>query len=148
MSTATQEQIVKSHARSKVADAISQVESTTDNTLKITTSILFDNFPCVTNYGFYGTDEYDVYAIRVTITTEVNCGSEYTEPGVSHYYRINYKTVLRTGAIGSLTKKEITHRTTLSNMIGAVAVTQLEQSNVKQLMNQAKNMTAMMEAYK
>ncbi len=69
-------------------------------------------------------------------------------PGVSHYYRINYRAVLRTGAIGSVTKKEPTHRTTLSNMIGAVAVTQLEQSNVKQLMGQARNMLSMMEAYK
>lgn len=148
MSTATQEQIVKSHARAKVADAINEVTSTTDNKLTITTSILFDNFPCVTNYGYYGTDQFDVYAIRALIVTEVNCGSEYTEPGVSHYYRINYKTVLRNGAMGSVTKKELTHRTTLSNMIGAVAVTQLEQSNVKQLINQARNMTAMMEAYK
>lgn len=148
MSTATQEQIVKSHARAKVADAINEVTSTTDNKLTITTSILFDNFPCVTNYGYYGTDEYDVYAIRALIVTEVNCGSEYTEAGVSHYYRINYKAVLRNGAMGSMTKKELTHRTTISNMIGAVAVTQLEQSNVKQLINQARNMTAMMEAYK
>jgi hypothetical protein len=148
MNTATQEQIVKSHARAKVADAISEVASTTDNKLTITTSILFNDFPCVTNYGFYGTDNYDVYAIRVTINTEVNCGSEYTEPGVSHYYRINYKTILRNGAIGSLTKKEITHRTTLSNMIGEVSVTQLEQSNVKQLMGHAKNMLNIMEAYK
>jgi hypothetical protein len=148
MTTAIQEQIVKSHARAKVADAISEVTSTTDNKLTITTSILFNNFPCVTNYGYYGTDEYDVYAIRITINTEVNCGSEYTEPGVSHYYRINYKAVLRNGAIGSVTKKEGTHRTTLSNMIGAVAVTQLEQSNVKQLMGHARNMLSMMEAYK
>jgi hypothetical protein len=148
MSTATQEQIVKLHAKAKVADAINEVTSTTDNKLTITTSILFDNFPCVTNYGYYGTDQFDVYAIRALIVTEVNCGSEYTEPGVSHYYRINYKTVLRNGAMGSVTKKELTHRTTLSNMIGAVAVTQLEQSNVKQLINQARNMTAMMEAYK
>jgi len=148
MSTSTQELIVKSHARAKVADAINEVTSTTDNKLTITTSILFDNFPCVTNYGYYGTDQFDVYAIRALIVTEVNCGSEYTEPGVSHYYRINYKTVLRNGAMGSVTKKELTHRTTLSNMIGAVAVTQLEQSNVKQLINQARNMTAMMEAYK
>ena len=148
MSTATQEQIVKLHARAKVEDAINEVTSTTDNKLTITTSILFDNFPCVTNYGYYGTDQFDVYAIRALIVTEVNCGSEYTEPGVSHYYRINYKTVLRNGAMGSVTKKELTHRTTLSNMIGAVAVTQLEQSNVKQLINQARNMTAMMEAYK
>jgi len=148
MSTSTQELIVKSHARAKVADAINEVTSTTDNKLTITTSILFDNFPCVTNYGYYGTDQFNVYAIRALIVTEVNCGSEYTEPGVSHYYRINYKTVLRNGAMGSVTKKELTHRTTLSNMIGAVAVTQLEQSNVKQLINQARNMTAMMEAYK
>jgi hypothetical protein len=148
MTTATQEQIVKSHARAKVADAIEEVTSTTDNKLTITTSVLFNDFPCVTNYGYYGTDQYDVYAIRITISTEVNCGSEYTEPGVSHYYRINYRTVLRTGAIGSVTKKELTHRTTLSNMIGAVAVTQLEQSNVKQLMGHARNMLSMMEAYK
>jgi len=63
MTTATQEQIVKSHARAKVADAISEVTSTTDNKLTITTSILFNDFPCVTNYGYYGTDQYDVYAI-------------------------------------------------------------------------------------
>lgn len=148
MSTATQEQIIKSHARAKVADAINEVTSTTDNKLTITTSILFDNFPCVTNYGYYGHDQFDVYAIRVLIITEVNSGSDYTEPGVSHYYRINYKTILRNGAMGSVTKKELTHRTTLSNMIGAVAVTQLEQSNVKQLISQARNMAAMMEAYK
>jgi hypothetical protein len=47
-----------------------------------------------------------------------------------------------------MNKKEPTHRTTLSNMIGAVAVTQLEQSNVKQLMRHARNMLSMMEAYK
>jgi hypothetical protein len=146
--TTALETSVKMHARTKVADAISEVTSTTDNKLTITTSILFNDFPCVTNYGYYGTDEYDVYAIRLTISTEVNCGSEYTEPGVSHYYRINYKAVLRNGAIGSMTKKELTHRTTLSNMIGAVAVTQLEQSNVKQLMGHARNMLSMMEAYK
>ena len=146
--TTALETSVKMHARTKVADAISEVTSTTDNKLTITTSILFNDFPCVTNYGYYGTDEYDVYAIRLTISTEINCGSEYTEPGVSHYYRINYKAVLRNGAIGSVTKKELTHRTTLSNMIGAVAVTQLEQSNVKQLMGHARNMLSMMEAYK
>ena len=140
--------IVKLHAREKLVNAIGETTSTTDNKLTITTSILFNDFPCVTNYGYYGTDQYDVYAIRITISTEVNCGSEYTEPGVSHYYRINYKAVLRTGAIGSVTKKELTHRTTLSNMIGAVAVTQLEQSNVKQLMGHARNMLSMMEAYK
>jgi len=86
--------------------------------------------------------------MRIAIITEVNCGSEYTEPGITHYYRINYRTILRNGAIGSMTKKEVTHRTTLSNMIGAVAVTQLEQSNVKQLMRHARNMLGMMEAYK
>jgi hypothetical protein len=146
--TATQELIVKAHARAKVADAISEVTSTTDNKLTITTSISFNDFPCVTNYGYYGTDQYDVYAIRIAIDTEVNCGSEYTEPGISHFYRIIYRAVLRNGAIGSMNKKEHTHRTTLSNMIGAVAVTQLEQSNVKQLMRHARNMLSMMEAYK
>lgn len=146
--TTALETSVKMHARSKVADAISEVTSTTDNKLTITTSISFENFPCVTNYGYYGNDEYDVYAIRIAIDTEVNCGSEYTEPGISHRYRIIYRAVLRNGAIGSMNKKEITHRTTLSNMIGAVAVTQLEQSNVKQLMRHARNMLGMMEAYK
>jgi hypothetical protein len=140
--------IVKLHAREKLVNAIGETTSTTDNKLTITTSIAFDDFPCVTNYGYYGTDQKDVYVMRIAIITEVNCGSEYTEPGITHYYRINYRTILRNGAIGSMTKKEVTHRTTLSNMIGAVAVTQLEQSNVKQLMRHARNMLGMMEAYK
>lgn len=146
--TSTIDLIVKADASAKLANAISEVISTTDNKLTITTSISFNDFPCVTNYGYYGTDQYDVYAIRIAIDTEVNCGSEYTEPGISHRYRIIYRAVLRTGAIGTMTKKEPTHRTTLTNMLGGTTVTQLEQSNVKQLMRHARNMLGMMEAYK
>jgi hypothetical protein len=147
MSTATQELIANAHAKEKLVNAISQVKSTTGNTLRISTHISFDNFPCVINTGYYGTENTQVYLHSVAVNTEINCGPEYLEPAVTHWFQIYYRLVLRTGAMGSLPKNEITHRNTLEQMLGGTTVTQLERDNVKQLISQAKNLTNIMEAY-
>jgi len=148
MSTSTQELIVKASAIEELAEAISEIKSSSDNSLRKSTHIIFNDFPCVTNTGYYGTDDYQVYLHSVSINTEINCGPDYLEPVVTHFFKIWYRAVLRTGAIGSQRKNAITHRKTLENMLGETSVTQLERDNVKQLINQAKDLTSIMEAYK
>jgi hypothetical protein len=148
MSTSTQELIANADAREKLANAINEIKSTSANSLKKSTHISFNDFPCVTDTGYYGTENTQVYVHSVSINTEINCGPDYLEPAVTHWFKIYYRAVLRTGAIGSVRKNEITHRKTLEMMLGETSVTQLERDNVKQLISQAKDLTSIMEAYK
>lgn len=145
--TSTIDLIVKADASAKLANAISEVVSANTNELEINTYVKFDNFPLVTDFGYFGNESEDVYAHSVQIITNVHLASEHRTAGVHHTYRINYRLVLRNGAIGSVPKRASTHRSTLENMFGETTVSALERDNVKQLLNEAKEMINMMEAY-
>lgn len=133
------------HQTSKLVSSLDEISSNTTSYLKIDTFIKFKDYPCVTDYGYYGNEENDVYVYSISIDTTVNIGGEYQKPGVEHSYGINYKLVLRNGAIGAIMKHNRTGRKTLEEILGQSSVAQLEQDNVKQLINRAQSFINMLE---
>ncbi len=137
--------IIKMHKTSKLVSSIDGIKSNVTNEMHINTFIQFKDYPCVTDYGYYGNEENDVYVYSISIDTTIYIGGEYQKPGLSHNYGINYKLILRNGAIGAIMKHDRTGRRTLEEILGKNSVTQLEQDNVKQLINRAQTFINMLE---
>lgn len=144
MTTAT-DLMIQEHRKGVAASHVESIEVEATNHLDATTYIRFNNFPCLTDYGYYGNENNDVYVGSLRIYTNVHLGNEYTEPGVAHTYGISYKLVLRNGAMGAHLKKAMTNRKTLENILGTTSLNQLEQQNINQIKNQAKLLINMLE---
>ena len=143
--TVALDSIVKMHKTSKLVNSIDGISSDATSNLKVNTQIKFKDYPCVTDYGYYGNEKNDVYVYSINIDTTAYIGGEYQKPGVEHSYGIKYKLILRNGAIGSIMKNNRTGRRTLEEILGQSSVAQLEQDNVKQLINRAQTFINMLE---